>query len=101
MAHNVAHLRSDGVHVVEIELYKDMGQSGGNLVSFARQFAGAQFSNPDWTFATSSAALTRTYDPASYLDIYYLLNAQGRIVYVNGAPASTMASLLAVASKLT
>ena len=100
MAQNVARLHADGVQVVEIELYQDMGQSGGSLVSFARKFAGAQYSNPGWTFATSSGALTRAYDPGSYLDIYYLLNAHQHIVYVNGSPASTMANLLLVASKV-
>ena len=100
MAQNIARLRDDGVQVVEIELYRDMGQSGGSLISFARQFGRAQSSNLGWTFATSSLALTRAYDPGSYLDIYYLLDAHQHIVYVNGSPSSTMASLLSVASKV-
>ena len=101
MAQNISHLASDGVRVVEVELYDDLGQSGPGISSFGRQLAGSQYGNSDWTFATSSAALTRTYDPGSYLDIYYLLDAKGRIVYVNGSPASTMSNILAEASKLS
>ena len=101
MAQNISHLASDGVHVVEVELYGDLGQSGPDISSFGRQLAGRQYGNPDWTFATSSSALTRTYDPRSYLDIYYLLDAKGRIVYVNSSPASTMSTILAEASKLS
>lgn len=101
MAQNISHLASDGVRVVEVELYGDLGQSGPDISSFGRQLAGRQYGNPDWTFATSSSALTRTYDPRSYLDIYYLLDAKGRIVYVNSSPASTMSTILAEASKLS
>jgi thiol-disulfide isomerase/thioredoxin len=100
MAQNVSHLQADGVRVVEVELYQDLGQSGPSISSFGQQLAGAQYGNPDWTFARSSSALTRTYDPGSYLDIYYLLNAQGRIVYVNGSPSSTMSNILSEASTL-
>lgn len=100
MAQNVSHLQSDGVRVVEVELYGDLGQSGPSIASFGQQLAGKQYDNSDWTFATASSVMTRTYDPGSYLDIYYFLNAQGRIVYVNGSPSSTMPNLLAEASKL-
>jgi thiol-disulfide isomerase/thioredoxin len=100
MAQNVSHLQADGVRVVEVELYQDLGQSGPSISSFGQQLAGAQYGNPDWTFATSSSSLTRTYDPGSYLDIYYLLNAHGRIVYVNSSPSSTMSNILWEASTL-
>lgn len=100
LAQNVSRLKTDGVRVVEIELYRDLGQSGPSISTFGRQFAGKEFTNPDWTFATSSSALTRNYDPHSYLDIYYLLSRQGRIVYVNGSPSSTMPNLLSQAAKL-
>lgn len=100
MAQNLAKLHADGVRVDEVELYRDLGQSGPSLSSFAKSLAGAAYGNPDWTFGTSSAALTRTYDPQSYLDIYYLLNAKGQITYVNGSPGATMPQLLAAAGKL-
>lgn len=101
MAQNLNTLRSDGVHVDEVELYQDLGQSGPSLGTFAKSLAGSQFVNPDWTFALSSASLTHIYDPQSYLDIYYLLNADGKITYVNGSPASTMPQLLAAAKRLS
>lgn len=101
MAANVTKLSSDGVRVVEVELYRDLGQSGPGMTSFAKALAGNQYSNPDWVFAKSSKGLTETYDPKSYLDIYYLLNSKGQITYVNGSPGSTMTALLSQAANVT
>jgi len=100
MAQNLAKLRADGVRVEEVELYADLGQSGPSMGTFAKALAGAQYGNPAWTFGVSSAGLTRTYDPQSYLDIYYLLNAKGQVAYVNSSPGSTMPQLLNAAKKL-
>lgn len=100
MAHNLARLRADEVRVDEVELYRDLGQSGPSMTAFAKALAGPDATNSDWTFGTSSASLTRTYDPQGYLDVYYLLDAHGDITYVNGSPASTMPQLLAAAGKL-
>ena len=101
MAGNVSKLSSDGVRVVEVELYKDLGQSGPGMTAFAKALAGNQYANPDWIFAKSSKGLTQAYDPKSYLDIYYLINSRGQITYVNGSPGSTMTSLLSQAAKIT
>jgi thiol-disulfide isomerase/thioredoxin len=100
MAQNLARLRADGVRVDEVELYQDLGQSGPSMTSFAKTLAGASYGSPGWTFGVSSAALTQTYDPQSYLDIYYLLNAKGQVTYINSSPGSTMTQLLAAAGKL-
>ncbi|MGC8511937.1 MAG: peroxiredoxin family protein [Acidimicrobiales bacterium] len=100
MAQNLAGLRADGVRVDEVELYADLGQSGPSMGAFAKALAGSQYGNPAWTFGVSSPGLTRTYDPQSYLDIYYLLNAKGQVAYVNSSPGSTMPQLLGAAKRL-
>ena len=101
MAQNLARLKAAGVRVDEVELYQDLGQSGSPMGQFAKALAGAAYGSPGWTFGVSSAALTRAYDPQSYLDIYYLLNARGQVTYVNGSPGSTMPQLLAAAGRLS
>ncbi len=100
MAQNVATLAADGVRVVEVENYADLGQSGPSMNAFAKTLAGSAFSNPDWTFGEASSSLTHIYNPKAYLDIYYLINAKGKITYVNGSPASTMPQLLSAAKEL-
>ena len=100
MAQNVAALASDGVRVVEVENYADLGQSGPSMGTFAKTLAGSDFTNPDWTFGEASSTLTHTYNPKAYLDIYYLINAKGKITYVNSSPGSTMSQLLGAAKAL-
>ncbi len=100
MASAIPALSADHVRVVELELAGDLGQPGPSIANFARQYAGAAFTNRDWIFGVASSGLTTTYDPNNYLDIYYLVNASGHIVYVNGSPAATMGQLLSQAGKL-
>ena len=100
MAQNVATLAADGVRVVEVENYADLGQSGPPMGTFAKTLAGSAVTNPDWTFGEASSTLTHTYNPKAYLDIYYLISAEGKITYVNSSPASTMPELLSAARAL-
>jgi len=100
MPGDLAGLRARGIEVVELEDYADLGQPGPGIASFGRRFAGAAYHSPGWVFGTASQALTQAYNPRGYLDIYYLVDASGRIVYINSAPASTMTQLLAHALRL-
>ncbi len=100
MAQHVTTLAADGVRVVEVENYADLGQSGPSMYAFAKTLAASAFSNPDWTFGEASSTLTHTYNPKAYLDIYYLINARGEITYVNSSPGSTMPQLLSAAKAL-
>jgi cytochrome oxidase Cu insertion factor (SCO1/SenC/PrrC family) len=99
MARNIGTLRADGVRVVELELYQDLGQPGPGITALEAN-AGAAARNPGWTWGTASLQLSETYDPAAYLDIYYLLGPDGRIRYTGSSPAATMSQLLAAARKL-
>lgn len=101
LAQNLPALEADGVRVVEVENYEDLGESGPTLAEFAKVLAGSERSSPEWTFGEASLGLTETYNPASDLDVYYLLDAAGRVVYVNSTPAATMSEILAHAAKLS
>jgi thiol-disulfide isomerase/thioredoxin len=88
------------VRVVEIENANDLGQAGPSIATFGQQLAGPSFHNPDWTWGVASSSLTRAYNPAGDLDIYYLLDSRGRIVYINSSPGATMNQLLAEAARV-
>lgn len=100
LARNISRLSADGVRVVEVENYADLGQLGPSMSAFARVLAGRAASPASWVFGQASLALTRRYNPAAYLDIYYLLSSSGTIIYVNSSPIDTMGALLAHAKEL-
>jgi thiol-disulfide isomerase/thioredoxin len=100
MAQQISNFAAHHVRVVELEMADDLGQSGPPITEFGQQLAGLAYHNPDWTWGVASSALTQTYNPNGYLDIYYLLDRQGRIAYVNGSPGATMGQLLAEVAKV-
>ena len=101
LAQNLSALGRDGVRVAEVELYDDLGTQGPTLQSFGQQYAGAAFRSPNWTWGVASEAMSQTYDPVGYLDIYYLLDAQGMIRYINSAPVETMPQIRNAVSQLS
>lgn len=101
MRAQISTLAAHHVRVVELELSGDLGQPGPSMTQFVAQLTGRLSHDPDWTFGTASPALTQTYDPNGYLDVYYLLTPSGRIAYVNSSPAATMTPLLNAVDKIT
>lgn len=72
-------LRSKGVTIIVVMLYENLGQPGPSLAQFANTYGGGS-TKPGWLYGTAPAWVTSTYDPASYLDLYYLINSQGVIM---------------------
>jgi hypothetical protein len=87
--------------VVELEDHADLGQTGPGIAALGRQFAGAAYHDPDWTFGVASQALTSAYDPQGYLDIYYLLDSAGHVSYAGSGPGSAIGQILARAARIT
>jgi hypothetical protein len=94
VAGGLGRLRAVGVRVVELEDYADLGQPGPGIAALGRQYAGAAYHDPDWTFGVASQALTRAYNPQGYLDIYYLLGPAGHVVSAGSSPGSALGQIL-------
>jgi hypothetical protein len=67
-----------GVTLLEIESYNDLGQPGPSLAAFASQIGYS--GQPGWILGSGSSSGTNTYNPNGYLDVYYVINAQGTVV---------------------
>ena len=98
---NIDQFTHQHVKVVELELADNLGGSGPDIASFAAANAKTSLANPNWVWGTASQQLTTTYDPGSYLDIYYLIDPAGHVVYANSSPDATMSPLLGHVRALT
>lgn len=81
-------LQTHGVRIVEMRLAKDLGAPGPGLQTFQKA-VGAKANSPNWYWGELTDARTTTLDPKGAPDIYYLVDARGTIVAVDGNPAAT------------
>jgi len=72
-------LHSKGIIIITILLYNNMGIEGPNLREFAINYAGGF--KEGWLFGESDESTTKIYNPNNYLDILYLINRNGIIIY--------------------
>lgn len=92
VAQHITQLRARDVRVVQLEAADNLGNPGPPLSAF-RAASGMAASSPNWYWGEATAAQMRALDPNAYPDIYYLVNRQGRVVEVNGAPAATWSEI--------
>jgi hypothetical protein len=88
VADHIDMLKRRGVKVVELRLANDLGAPGPGLQAFQRAVGSKAFSQ-NWYWGEASLQQTLTLDPHGYPDIYYLVDAHGKIVAVSGNPAAS------------
>ncbi len=85
--------RQRGIKVIEVELYKDLGYNGPLISNFVMSYAPAAYSSGTVIPAISGYNMTAAYDPKGYLDIYYVISSNGRVLYSGSPLASTLGQL--------
>jgi thiol-disulfide isomerase/thioredoxin len=74
-------LRAHGVRVVEMKLYNDLGSPGPGLQKF-QQAVGAKAASANWYWGELTEKQTAALDPKGAPDIYYLVDARGKIAAI-------------------
>lgn len=90
---NYQFFKQHGIKIVELELYKDLGYQGPPIASFVKSYAPDAYSDGTIIPALAGYNITAAYDPKVYLDVYYLLSSDGKVLYISGSPASTLGQL--------
>ncbi|MEM0149254.1 MAG: redoxin family protein [Candidatus Micrarchaeaceae archaeon] len=90
---NYALFKQKGIKVVELELYNDLGYNGPSIMDFVKTYAPAAYASGVVIPAYASYNMTLTYDAKGYLDVYYLIAPNGKILYTNSPLASTFSQL--------
>jgi thiol-disulfide isomerase/thioredoxin len=83
---------AEGITILEIQLYNNLGESGPSLSTFAQD--NGYRGQVGWTFGTSDPTATGQYDAQAVTDVYYLLNSQGVILTQGAGAGGAFPSLL-------
>lgn len=87
-------LEQSGLQVVILRNYKNDGYPGPDIRAFVNRIAPGSAPGTDWSLGEASQELEKAYNPRGYPDIYFLMDAAGRIRVVSGAPGATMDKIL-------
>jgi thiol-disulfide isomerase/thioredoxin len=98
IADNLNFFKSHNVKIIELEQYDDLGQSGMSISKFISQYGN---NNTYVTGGVASYNMTLAYNtpPTIQLDIYYLINPSGKILYVGEGIAGGVGNLENIISK--
>lgn len=97
-----AELETAGLKVLVLRNYQNLGYPGPNIEDFVRQTLsggrgrGAAIPQ-NWVLGQATQAFDHVYNTKHYPDIYYLVDADGRIQAVDGAPSATLDQILSFA----
>ena len=91
-------LRRTGLTILALKNYENGGYPGPSLDDFVEQFGGSLRHAPNWIFGDASKALAAEYNARNYPDIYFLIDEQGMVQGVNGAPAATLDTIMMFAT---
>jgi hypothetical protein len=95
---HIAFLREHRVRVVEMELANNLGAPGPKLEEF-RKAAGMSAAAPNWYWGELTQEQTLALDPKGDMDLYYLVDAQGRIAAIDGNPSASWDTIAKFASQ--
>ena len=91
-------LQQLGLTVLALKNYENGGYPGPSLDAFVERFGGSLRQAPNWIFGDVSRELAAKYNARNYPDIYFLIDEQGMVQAVNGAPSATMDTIMTFAT---
>ena len=100
MADQAGKLEKTGLRVVILRNYQNGGYPGPDIRDFVNRVAPKLLKVPGWTLGEASMQLDHAYNRKHYPDIYFLIDADGRVQAVSGAPSATMDKILRFAREV-
>jgi thiol-disulfide isomerase/thioredoxin len=91
-------LQQAGLTILALKNYQNGGYPGPSMDAFVEQFGGSLRQAPNWIFGDASQKLAAEYNARNYPDIYFLIDEQGMVQAVNGAPSATLDTIMSFAA---
>lgn len=99
LAEQRAALGKGKLRLVVLQNYRNGGYGGPSMNALIERYAANVKGAANWTFGAATAELQSRYNPKSYPDVYYLIDAHGKVRYVGSAPAASLDRILKFAAQ--
>jgi len=84
----------NGMKIIALKTYGNAGYRGESVEQFAQKNAPQTFNYNNWIWGDASQEATQIYNSKNYPDIYYLIDENGIVRDVDGAPAATLNKII-------
>ncbi len=98
IAEHLTQMEQAGLQIIQLKLYNNLGYPGPSIQDFARAYTPPGRSSPTWLWGDASEALSYAYDPRGYPDIYFLIDREGIVREISGAPNTAIDQILSFAT---
>ena len=87
----------NGMKVIALKTYGNAGYKGSSIGAFAQRYAPNTLHYDNWNWGDASPQATSDYNFMNYPDIYFLIDENGILQGVDGAPAATLNKIIVFA----
>jgi len=92
LAQNNDELRN--LTIIALETYGNAGYRGPSIEEFAKQSAPDTLSAQNWLWGNASREATNVFNPTNFPDVYFLIDEDGIIRAIDGAPSATINKII-------
>jgi len=87
----------NGMKVIALKTYGNAGYGGPSISEFGQKYAPDALKYNNWIWGDATQQATSIYNSRNYPDIFYLVDENGILQAVDGAPAAVMNKIIAFA----
>ncbi len=85
--------------IIATKTFGNAGYPGPSVLDFAKQYSPSLLSEKNWLWGDLTKSSTAVYNPKNYPDIYFLIDENGVLQDISGAPAATINKIIKFANE--
>ena len=87
----------NGMKIIALKTYGNAGYNGPSISEFGQRYAPKAFNYDNWIWGDATQQGSSIYNSKNYPDIFFLIDENGILQAVDGAPAAVMNKIIAFA----
>lgn len=84
----------NGMKIIALKTYGNAGYGGPTILEFSQKYSPNALQYNNWVWGDASQQATSVYNSQNYPDIYFLIDKNGILRDVDGAPAATLNKII-------